>query len=382
MNPLMEILLLIFRLGLCAVFGAAALAKLADPEGTRRALASFGLPRGATKPLGRALPFAELAVAVALIPLASARWAALGALALLLIFTAAIGLSLARGNAPDCHCFGQLHSAPAGPSVLVRNLILAGAGGLIVWRGGGGLSATDWLFGLTPAERAQVILGLLSVFLLAAITALLVRILKRQGEMLERLEDLELSLERSESGAAVTRGDVAPLTAGLPVGAPAPEFILPSLDGAEVSLDALLAAGRPLLLLFVSPGCGPCASLLPEIKSWQRKHVDTLSVALVSRDTPEANRRKFVGLDPRRVLLQSESEVASEYQARWTPGGVVVTPGGTIGSQVAFGVEAIRSLAAHAVSDARSKPWLAAIDRQNGHSHQNGETARPSVGDL
>ena len=36
------------------------------------------------------------------------------ALALLLAFVGGIVVNLARGTTPDCHCFGQLHSEPAG----------------------------------------------------------------------------------------------------------------------------------------------------------------------------------------------------------------------------------------------------------------------------
>ena len=35
-------------------------------------------------------------------------------------------------------------------------------------------------------------------------------------------------------------------------------------------LDALRAPGKPVLLIFVDPGCGPCTALLPEIGRWQR----------------------------------------------------------------------------------------------------------------
>ena len=52
---------------------------------------------------------------------AAARWEAtqgygflLPALVLLLLFVGGISYNVARGRSPDCHCFGQLHSAPAG----------------------------------------------------------------------------------------------------------------------------------------------------------------------------------------------------------------------------------------------------------------------------
>ena len=45
-------------------------------------------------------------------------WLAFAAIvaALLLAFVGGIAFNMARGNAPDCHCFGQLHSEPAGRS--------------------------------------------------------------------------------------------------------------------------------------------------------------------------------------------------------------------------------------------------------------------------
>ena len=61
------------------VFVAAGAAKLADRAGSRQAVAAFGVPSLAT-PLATLLPLAELAVAAALIPAASAWWGALGAL--------------------------------------------------------------------------------------------------------------------------------------------------------------------------------------------------------------------------------------------------------------------------------------------------------------
>src|SRR3712207_9448411 len=65
----------------------------------------------------------ELAVAAALVFTTTAWWGALGALLLLLLFAVAIGANLARGRKPNCRCFGQLHSAPAGWSTLARNAV-------------------------------------------------------------------------------------------------------------------------------------------------------------------------------------------------------------------------------------------------------------------
>src|SRR5436305_13543076 len=98
----MTLSLLIARLVLSLVFLVAGLTKLADRTGSRQPLLDFGVPARLATPGGLLLPLAELAVAVALLPLASAWWAAVGALALLLLFIAGIAFNLARGRRPEC----------------------------------------------------------------------------------------------------------------------------------------------------------------------------------------------------------------------------------------------------------------------------------------
>src|SRR5262249_10178358 len=58
---------------------------------------------------------------------------------------------------------------------------------------------------------------------------------------------------------------------GLKAGTVAPEFRLPRLDGrGELALSEL--RGRRVLLVFSSPGCGPCNSLGPELEKFHRAH--------------------------------------------------------------------------------------------------------------
>src|SRR5438270_103523 len=102
------------RLVLAAVFAVAGLAKLRDRDGTRTALAAFGAPAAAVPALSILLPLAELAVAGCLLVDPAVRPGAAGALLLLAVFSLAIAVSLAGGRTPDCHCFGQVHSAPIG----------------------------------------------------------------------------------------------------------------------------------------------------------------------------------------------------------------------------------------------------------------------------
>ena len=53
---------------LSCVFAVAGVAKLADPPGSRRAIAGFGVPVRLASPLAIVLPLIELAIAVAHIP--------------------------------------------------------------------------------------------------------------------------------------------------------------------------------------------------------------------------------------------------------------------------------------------------------------------------
>jgi hypothetical protein len=124
--------LVLLRLALAAVFVAAAVGKLADLRGARATLAGFGLPTGVAAVGATLLPLAELTVAVTLIPAASARWGAVGALVLIAAFIGSVARVLGQGRAPDCHCFGQIHATPVGWATLVRNVALAAVAGMIL----------------------------------------------------------------------------------------------------------------------------------------------------------------------------------------------------------------------------------------------------------
>ncbi|MBV9367435.1 MAG: hypothetical protein JOY89_24615 [Solirubrobacterales bacterium] len=128
-------LVLAARLVLTVVFFAAGIAKLADLEGSERALRDFGAPLRAAR-VGRfALPIIELSVAVCLLVPVSAGGSLIASAVLLASFIVVIGISIARGTAPHCHCFGQVHSEPAGWRTLARNGVLAAAAAIALYGG-------------------------------------------------------------------------------------------------------------------------------------------------------------------------------------------------------------------------------------------------------
>src|ERR1700722_775665 len=146
----MNTVLLVARLILTAVFAFAAIGKLLDRAGPRQAVVDFGVPAGLSGPVAAALPVAELAVAVALLVPATAAWGAVGALVLLGAFVVVIARSMIRGEAPDCHCFGALHSEPAGWRALARNALLVGVAAFVAIGGWNdpGPSAVAWVGGM------------------------------------------------------------------------------------------------------------------------------------------------------------------------------------------------------------------------------------------
>lgn len=306
----MNLALVLARVGLAAVFAIAGVAKMADREGTARAAREFGLGRFA--PLAAStVPLVELALAATLVPATSARFAAAGAALLFVVFASVIGIALAHGRRPDCHCFGKLHSSAAGPGMFVRNACLAALAVLVAARP---VPHAGWL------ELASSGAALL----VAAQSLLAFTLLRRYGRALRRIEELEAGVERR---AALAAGDEAP------------EFTLPRLGGGEVALHDLLAPARSLLLLFVDPGCGPCHELVPELAGWLDGRVTPV---FISRGEVDAN---ATFADHGEVLLQREHEVAELYAAEATPSAILISSDGRIEQPLATGHGAIEELA-------------------------------------
>src|SRR5205809_2717793 len=108
----MEVMLLLVRIFLSGVFALAGVGKLLDLEGSEKAVKEFGVPADFAKIFAVALPVAELLIAVLLLPVSTAWLGAIGGFLLLAVFIGGMIWQMAKGNAPDCHCFGAIHSEP------------------------------------------------------------------------------------------------------------------------------------------------------------------------------------------------------------------------------------------------------------------------------
>jgi thiol-disulfide isomerase/thioredoxin len=335
----MGAILLITKIFLSFVFLFAFIGKLIDREASRQGLIDFGVPARLATYAAGLLQIAELSVAVALIPLTTAWWGALGSLSLLTLFTAVIIANLAFGRTPNCHCFGQLHSKPVGPSTLVRNVALAAAAGFVVWRGwdNPGPSLFGWMEYFTISQQVALWGSIAGLVLVSGQGFLMLQILRQQGRILLQIETIRSSLPRPQTAP------VKPV-AGLPVNTPAPGFRLDGLNGETVTLDKLCGFGKPIILIFVHPSCGPCRALMPEIAKWQLEHAAILSIVAISEGGDENNRANNGPYGLKDLLLQNEREVSEAYVVHGTPAAVVVRHNGTIGSQLALGPDAIRTL--------------------------------------
>ena len=277
----MELTTEILRLGLAGILVVASVAKLWDLAGASEAMRGFGAPARLARPLAIVLAVVEALIAVFALPASTARVAALAAAGLFVTFAIVVAVARLRGRTPDCHCFGRLHSAPAGWPIVVRNAALAAAAAVVASQPASILTGTDvFVFGIVALVIVQALV--------------LYTLLRRYGRALARIEALEARAPRLEPLAL---GTEAPPFAGLP------------------------ERGRQAVLVFTAPSCGPCAALLPKVAAWQRELANVVAITTVE--------------DP---------SVADAYGVEMTPSAVLIDADGRIAGELTLGADAIEDL--------------------------------------
>jgi methylamine dehydrogenase accessory protein MauD len=117
---------------------------------------------------------------------------------------------------------------------------------------------------------SNVVLWCLVLALLAALLA----VIRQLGVLHERI---------APTGALM-------LAKGLKVGAAAPQVSVEALDGPPRTIGAPASSGKAMLLVFVSPTCPVCKSLLPVLKSSVVSERAWLEILLASDGELEAQR--------------------------------------------------------------------------------------------
>jgi hypothetical protein len=286
-------------------------------------LFGFGVPRRVATLAGPLIPISELATAAALVIAPSAQWGGVAALALLLAFLGGIAHALARGEAPDCHCFGIFHSSRAGPGAIYRNAALAVVAGFVAVQGPGP-SLTGWISDHRAGDVLAAVFG--AIALLSSAAAL--RTYRENRRLSGREEYLFGLLSR--------------LPPGLPTGAVAPDFDVPAVGGGRLTLRELTADGLPLLLVFMEPGCLPCQELAPGLARWQGALGEHFTIALIGRG--DADHEEYARYGVRRIGMQEDLEVSNAYWVRGMPSALFIAPDGRIASPMAQGANAIESM--------------------------------------
>jgi peroxiredoxin/uncharacterized membrane protein YphA (DoxX/SURF4 family) len=334
----MELLLLIIRVILAALLITAGVAKLADLKGAEKAARGFGVS-GSLAIFGPVLlSVAEIVLGLILLFPSVSWWGALGAAALLAIFVGMMAYQWFRGNAPDCHCFGQLHSEPVGIKSIVRNVIFLALAAIPILRGP---NAQGLQLQAVTSEMMPTILETLAVIMIGGAILYLRKIIAAQDELRRRLDLLEVI---SKEGSVVDHEHLSDPNLGLPIGSPLPDIELRDLDGQKISSRDLIGSEKGVLFYFVSPTCEPCQALLPEFDQWSKDLSGRVRTFFISSGSQKENLKKFEGLNRSLILLDDERRFALAVGGRWTPTALFIDSAGNIASHVAAGDIAIEEL--------------------------------------
>jgi methylamine dehydrogenase accessory protein MauD len=128
----------------------------------------------------------------------------------------------------------------------------------------------------------------------------------------------------------ITPAGALMLNRGLAVGEAAPSLEVTDLAGKALQVGAKRADGRSTLLLFVSPTCPVCKTLLPAVKSSRKDERDWMDVILAS-DGDVTEQRAFVraqGLEAIPYVVSAALGLA--YQVSRLPFAALVDENGVL----------------------------------------------------
>ncbi|MGE4055927.1 MAG: TlpA family protein disulfide reductase, partial [Vicinamibacterales bacterium] len=108
--------------------------------------------------------------------------------------------------------------------------------------------------------------------------------------------------------------------------------------------EALRTRGRPVVLVFLNPGCKPCLELIPDVEGWQAAESDRLTIAVVSKGGVDYVRDRLEGRHLVNVLVQTGNELRDAYRVPGAPGAIVITADGRVGSTPVGGVKSVRAI--------------------------------------
>lgn len=163
---------------------------------------------------------------------------------------------------------------------------------------------------MTPLMISVVVLWAVVLALIAVVFALT----RQLGVLHERI---------SPVGALM-------LNRGLAVGERAPVLDVSDLQGTPLQIGGTRADARSTLLLFVSPTCPVCKSLLPVVRSSGRQERDWLDIVLASDGDPQEHRRYVAANDLGHVPYVVSAPLGMTYQVSRLPFAALLDEGGVL----------------------------------------------------
>lgn len=196
-----------------------------------------------------------------------------------------------------------------------------------------------------------VLLALLVITLLAVVSGFY-QLVRQQGRLLLRLENLEARLPGGSDHAANGAGTIR----GLEVGTAAPPFRLPDAAGNEVALADF--RGKRVFLVHWSTECGFCELIAPDLAKLEpRLRRSGVELVLLSYGGPEENTRLASehGLECP-ILLQRPGEQIELFRGLPTPVAYFLDEEARVSAPLAVGAEDVPVLAEKAAAGRKPLP--------------------------
>src|SRR5262249_22215279 len=118
-----------------------------------------------------------------------------------------------------------------------------------------------------PIDNVSLVVSVASLISQVLLWCVLFQVVKQQGRILLRLDDLARNTGPQQLPVINTAAAAAPV--GPKIGHPVENFRLPNLAGEEVSLEDY--RGRRVLLVHWSPSCGFCDLIAPDLARYHAK---------------------------------------------------------------------------------------------------------------
>jgi peroxiredoxin len=186
-----------------------------------------------------------------------------------------------------------------------------------------------------------VLLGLMGL-VVAALSSVAYQLVRQQGRILLRLDELEARSAGGEPSPADGR------PRGLPVATSVPPFRLPDLSGSEVALEDF--RGKRVLLVHWDPQCGFCRRIVPDLAELHDglKKRKTELLLLSYRDV-DSNKKlaEEYGLDCS-ILLQPDGRTVEAFAMVGTPAAYLLDEQGRVAKSLAVGADQVPALASEA----------------------------------